>query len=109
MDPIFETLQEIKRRTRIHIEITDLIVPKVGDNLGEARKLATWICDNLGPQTSLHFLRFHPDYRMMDFPPTPISILEEHQRIGKEEGLDYVYGGNVPGHRNIHTVLSVVK
>ena len=75
----------------------------MGDNLGEAQKFASWICDNLGPQTSLDFLRFHPDYRMMDFPPRPISIQEEHHLIGKEEGLDSVYVGNVPGHRLEHT------
>ncbi len=40
---------------------------------------------------------------MMDFPPRPISIQEEHHRIGKEEGLDYDYVGNVPGHRLEHT------
>jgi pyruvate formate lyase activating enzyme len=102
-DPVFDTLLEIKRKTKIHIEITDLIVPGVGDNLSEARKLARWIGDNLGPETTLHFLRFHPDYKMMDIPPTPITTLENHWRVAKEEGLDYVYLGNVPGHRLEHT------
>ncbi len=97
-DPILQTLKEIKSKTKIHIEITDLIVPKVGDDLNEARKLSRWICDNLGPETPIHFLRFHPDYKMMDFPSTPAKILEAHHKVAKEEGLKYAYLGNVPGH-----------
>ena len=37
-EPIFETLLEVRRRTKIHVEITDLIVPEVGDNQESARK-----------------------------------------------------------------------
>ena len=96
-DPIFQALEEIKK-TRIHIEITDLIVPSVGDNLDEARKLSKWVYEKLGPMTPVHFLRFHPDYKMMEFPRTPIKTLEAHHKVAKEAGLEYVYLGNVPGH-----------
>ena len=102
-EPIFQTLLEIKKKTKIHVEITDLVVPGVGDNLGEARKLSRWIYDNLGPETPLHFLRFHPDYKMTEFPSTPVETLEAHHRVAKEEGLNYVYLGNVPGHPLEHT------
>jgi pyruvate formate lyase activating enzyme len=102
-DPIFETLREIKQKTKIHVEITDLIVPSVGDDLASARKLSRWVGDNLGPQTPIHFLRFHPDYKMMEFPPTPVKTLEAHHKVAKEEGLQYVYLGNVPGHPLEHT------
>jgi pyruvate formate lyase activating enzyme len=97
-DPIFQTLLEIKNRTSIHLEVTDLIVPEVGDDLDAARRLARWIYDNLGPDTPLHFLRFHPDYRLLHLPYTPIETLEAHYRVAKEAGLNYVYIGNVPGH-----------
>ncbi|MGI0090768.1 MAG: AmmeMemoRadiSam system radical SAM enzyme [Nitrososphaerales archaeon] len=102
-EPIFETLSEIRDRTRIHTEITDLIIPGVGDNLEEAKKLSKWVYDNLGPTTPIHFLRFHPDYKMMEFPPTPTKTLEAHHKIAKEVGLEYVYIGNVPGHPLEHT------
>lgn len=101
--PIFEYLQELRDRTSVHVEFTDLIVPRVGDNLDEARKLARWIHDNFGPDVPLHFLRFHPDYRMMEFPSTPVRTLEKHWEIAKGEGLNYVYVGNVPGHPLEHT------
>ena len=102
-DPIFQTIKEIKSKTRIHIEITDLIVPQVGDDLDSARKLSKFVFDELGPDTPIHFLRFHPDYKMMEFDSTPVSILERHYEIAKEEGLRYVYLGNVPGHKYEHT------
>lgn len=98
-DPIFETLAEIKSKTGIHTEITDLIVPQVGDDLEQARKLSKWIFDNLGPMMPVHFLRFHPDYKMLEFPVTPVKTLEAHYKVAKAEGLQYVYLGNVPGHK----------
>lgn len=97
-DPVFQSLLEIKRRAKVHIEITDLVVPRVGDSLQAAERLCRWIYDNLGPDTPIHFLRFHPDYKMMDFPVTPIKTLEEHVALGRKAGLNYVYIGNVPGH-----------
>jgi pyruvate formate lyase activating enzyme len=97
-EPIFQSLLEIKNKTKIHIEITDLIVPQVGDNIEAAERLSKWVYDNLGPDTPIHFLRFHPDYMMMDLPVTPVETLEKHYEIAKSAGLRYVYIGNVPGH-----------
>lgn len=101
--PIFDTLLDIRDKTKIHVEITDLIVPQVGDDLEHARKLSKFIYDNFGPEMPIHFLRFHPDYKMMEFPPTPIQTLEKHYDVAKKEGLQYVYLGNVPGHKYEHT------
>jgi len=97
-DPIFQTLLDVKQKTKIHLEITDLIVPEVGEDMASAKKLSRWVCDNLGPDTPIHFLRFHPDYKMMDIPVTPVKTLEKHYEVARKEGLRYVYIGNVPGH-----------
>lgn len=102
-DPIFDTLRELKSKTKIHVEITDLIVPQVGDDLDAARKLCRFVYDELGPEMPIHFLRFHPDYKMMEFEPTPIQTLEKHHAVAKEVGLRYAYLGNVPGHPLEHT------
>ncbi|MEM0457467.1 MAG: AmmeMemoRadiSam system radical SAM enzyme [Sulfolobales archaeon] len=101
-EPVFNALKELKDK-KIFIEITDLVIPKVGDDLEMARKLVKWIIDNLGPETPVHFLRFHPDYKMLEYPPTPVETLEKHVRIAREEGLKYAYIGNVPGHPYEHT------
>jgi len=97
-DPIFETLLEVKNKTSVHTEITDLVVPQVGDSLEAATKLSKWVFDNLGPDMPIHFLRWHPDYKMRDLPLTPIETLEKHYEIARKVGLKYVYIGNVPGH-----------
>ena len=102
-EPIFQTILEIKNKTEVHMEFTDLVIPEVGDNLNDARKLSRWLYDNLGPDHPIHFLRFHPDYKMMNLPHTPVKTLEEHCKVAREEGLRYVYVGNVPGHPWEHT------
>lgn len=95
--PIFDTLLALKD-SGIHLEITDLVVPKIGDDLQEAKKLSEFIYDKLGPDIPLHFLRFYPAYKLDYLPPTPIETLEKHYKIAKDTGLNYVYLGNVPGH-----------
>ncbi len=102
-DPIFQALLEIRDKTKVHIEITDLIVPEIGDDLDAAKKLSSWVYDNLGPDTPIHFLRFHPDYKLMHLPSTPTETLEKHHAVAKSAGLNYVYIGNVPGHPLEHT------
>jgi len=100
--PIYESAVELRRRG-VHVEITDLIVPKVGESVEATRTLARFVRDQLGPSTPFHLLRFHPDYHMMDFPETPVATLERLHAVVKAEGLDYVYLGNVWGHKLEHT------
>jgi len=101
-EPIYETLAEMKKRN-IWVEITDLVVPKVGDDLHQARVFVKRVIDILGPDVPIHFLRFHPDYKMLDIPSTPVETLERHVEVAKKEGARFVYIGNVPGHRYEHT------
>jgi len=108
-EPIFQTILEIKNQTKVHMEFTDLVIPEVGDKLEDARKLSRWLYDNLGPDHPIHFLRFHPDYKMMNLPHTPVKTLEEHCKVAREEGLRYVYVGNVPGHPWEHTYCPECK
>jgi len=43
----------------------------------------------------LHFTAFHPDFRMLDTPPTPPQTLTRARAIGLANGLRYIYTGNV--------------
>jgi pyruvate formate lyase activating enzyme len=97
VEPIFEALKEM-RRNDIHIEITDLVVPKTGDSAERVEQLAVWVRDALGKDTPFHLLRFHPDYQQTTIPATPIETLEKTCIVAKEAGLNYVYIGNAPGH-----------
>lgn len=96
--PIYDALLEMKK-CGIHIEITNLIIPRYGDDLEQFRKLVRWIREELGDDVPLHILRFFPNYKLNDVPETPISILERAYEIAKEERMKYVYLGNVPGRR----------
>ena len=78
----------------IHIELTYLIIPGKNDSEKEIREFAAW-CSDLDSRVPVHFSRFHPDYKMTDVPPTPISTMEMAKRIGEEEGLKFIYMGNV--------------
>lgn len=99
---IFETIRAMKERGW-WIEITNLVVPKYGDDEEQMRRLARWTVENVGPETPFHLLRFHPDYKMTDVPRTPLITLERLARISLEEGLKHVYIGNVLGHELEHT------
>lgn len=102
VEPIYESLKEMKRHG-IHIEVTNLVVPKIGDSMETIGELASWIRENLSADTPFHLLRFHPDYRMDHIPSTEIRTLEEAYETAREAGLNYVYLGNVPGHRYENT------
>jgi pyruvate formate lyase activating enzyme len=102
VEPIYETLKEMGRNG-VHVEITNLVVPKIGDSIDRVRALAAWIRDNLSKDAPFHLLRFHPDYQLTTIASTPIETLEKAYTVAKSEGLNYVYIGNVPGHPSENT------
>ena len=61
----------------------------------ENRAMAKWIYRELGPDVPLHFTAFHPDFKMTGLPPTPASTLARARRIAIDEGLHFVYTGNL--------------
>ena len=78
------------------VEVVTLVVPGHNDSEGELRDAARFLC-SLSPDLPWHVTAFHPDYRMAVTAPTPIRTLLKAADIGREEGLRYVYTGNVPG------------
>lgn len=97
VEPIYETLKELKLGG-VHIEITNLVVPKIGDSMDRIKKMATWIKDYLGADTPFHLLRFHPDYKMTTIQATSAEDMERAYMTAKNVGLNYVYLGNMSGH-----------
>lgn len=97
VEPIYEALKAL-RRNGIHIEITNLVIPKIGDSVNRIKEMATWIKETLGRDTPFHLLRFHPDYKMTSTPATSVEIMEKTYMTARNAGLEYVYIGNVPGH-----------
>src|SRR5687767_14533573 len=93
--PVLDTLAYLKHETDVWFEITTLLIPTKNDSDAENRAMAKWIRRELGPDVPLHFTAFHPDFKMTDLPPTPAATLARMRRIAIDEGLHYVYTGNV--------------
>ena len=84
-----------KRVHGMHVECVTNIVPTVNDSDEELRLVARWIATDLGPDTPWHVTRFVPYLEFADLPATPIETLMRARDIGREEGLHFVYLGNV--------------
>jgi pyruvate formate lyase activating enzyme len=91
------------KKKGIHIEITNLVVPEIGDSEKCLQELASWIYMHLGAETPFHILRFYPSYELVDLPLTPLSTIENAVKIAQKEGLRYVYSGNVQSHKGENT------
>jgi pyruvate formate lyase activating enzyme len=102
LKPVLNTLKILKDR-QVHTEIVNLLVPGKNDGMDQVGDMCRWICSELGPATPLHFSRFYPRYKLKSIPPTPVSTLEKARVIAIEEGLQFVYLGNVPEHHGGHT------
>jgi pyruvate formate lyase activating enzyme len=93
--PVLETLQYLKHETKVWLELTTLIIPTENDLNQELNEMTQWVVENLGPDVPMHFTAFHPDWKMMDYPPTPPSTLTRAREIAIENGVRYAYTGNV--------------
>jgi pyruvate formate lyase activating enzyme len=72
-----------------------LLIPGKNDASEEVGALCEWVATRLGPDVPLHFTAFHPDWKLQDVPPTPLSTLKRAREIALRAGLRYVYTGNV--------------
>jgi pyruvate formate lyase activating enzyme len=92
--PVLDTLRYLKHETEVWFEITTLLIPGKNDSDDEIHRECEWIAEHLGLDVPLHFTAFHPDYKMMDTPPTPPASLTRAREIALSHGLRYVYTGN---------------
>jgi pyruvate formate lyase activating enzyme len=95
LQPVLDSTIKMKEMG-VWVEITTLVIPDVNDDPTELRDAAQFVAQELGPETPWHISRFFPSYQMGDVGPTPIATLQRAAEIGHEEGLRYVYAGNVP-------------
>jgi pyruvate formate lyase activating enzyme len=93
--PVLDTLAYIRHETGTWLEITTLLIPGENDSDGELRAMSKWIFRELGAQVPLHFTAFHPDHKLDDRDATPPATLTRARRIARDEGLAFVYTGNV--------------
>ena len=102
MKPVLDTCEWMVEKG-VHLETTYLVIPKENDSAEEIKKFCRWSVEKLGPDVPTHFSRFYPLYKLTDRPETPVETLERALKIAHDEGLRYVYIGNVPGHEGDNT------
>lgn len=90
------------RSRGVYLEIATLVIPTVNDSAATLRGIAERIVAELGREVPWHVTGYYPAYKFTA-PPTPLATLERAWQIGKEAGLEFVYIGNVPGHRHDNT------
>jgi pyruvate formate lyase activating enzyme len=95
LQPILDTLVYIKHETQVWLEITTLLIPGYNDSDEEIDAMTRWVVKELGPDVPMHFTAFHPDWKMMDVPPTPPQSLTKARQIALRNGVHYAYTGNV--------------
>ncbi len=78
------------------LEIVTLIVPGFNDGEDELRGIARFLA-SVSRDIPWHVTAFHPDYKMTDPPATTARQLIRAAEIGAEEGLRFIYAGNLPG------------
>jgi len=99
LEPVLESIRLLHRKQ--HIEIINLVIPELNDSDDELRALSKWVA-GLDKEIPLHFTAYYPANKMTK-PPTPLSTLQRARKIALEEGLSYVYTGNVPGDEGENT------
>ena len=106
--PVLETLKTLKQE-KVHLEITNLIIPTKNDEMSMVREMCLWIKKELGAETPVHFSRFYPLYKLKPLPQTPVSTLDKARAVALSVGLEYVYIGNVPRHEGENTFCPKCK
>jgi pyruvate formate lyase activating enzyme len=95
LEPVLDTLRFVKHETDVWLELTTLLIPGENDAPEEIDAMTRWVVSELGPDVPMHFTAFHPDFRMLDYPPTPRSTLTLAREIALANGVRYAYTGNV--------------
>ena len=94
---------KIAHDSGVHVELTYLIIPGKNDDAAEIRDFSRWVVEALSPNVPVHFTRFHPDYLMTETPSTPMKTMDMAYGVAKEEGVRFIYVGNVPADERENT------
>jgi len=100
--PVLEAIR-LMYEVGIHIEVTTLVVPRKNDSDEELTEIASFLAD-ISADIPWHVSRFYPNYRDLATPATPRETVRRAVRIGRQQGLRYVFAGNLPGEGDEDTV-----
>jgi pyruvate formate lyase activating enzyme len=94
LQPVLDTIVRLKQ-LGVWLEVTTLVIPGHNDSVEELSEIAQFI-RGVGPEVPWHVSAFHPTFKMLDHPATPVATLRRAREIGLQAGLRYVYTGNIP-------------
>ena len=94
LEDVLKTVKYVFR-SKVHVELTYLLIPDYNDSAEEIGRFAEWVRDELSTDVPVHFTRFHPDNEMNNVPWTPLEKIFEARDIAMDIGLNYVYAGNI--------------
>jgi pyruvate formate lyase activating enzyme len=95
LEPVLETIRWL-HAAGVWLEIVTLLVPGFNDSNDEVSALTRFIA-SVSRSIPWHVTAFHRDYKMTDRPDTTAAMLVNAASIGRREGLQFVYAGNLPG------------
>ena len=95
LQPVLDGARRAKERWSMHVEVVTNVIPTINDDAETLHAIARWIRDDLGPDTPWHITRFFPYLELSHLEATPVETLRRAKRIGEEEGLHFVFLGNV--------------
>ena len=93
LQPVLDTIRRIDSKD-IHLEVTTLLIPGENDSYQEINAMAEYL-SSINPLIPWHISRFFPRHKFMDRQPTPVQSVRDAVNTGHENGLRYVYAGNV--------------
>ena len=95
LQPVLDNVK-LMHELGVWVEVTTLLIPGLNDSPEELRDIARFV-KLVSPEMPWHVTAFYPTYKMLDRKPTSVATLRKAREIGLEEGLHYVYEGNIPG------------
>lgn len=96
VEPVLDATKQVFDAGK-HVEVSTLMVTDISDNEDTARAISNWVLTKLDENVPLHFVRFHPDYKMRNSVRTPIENLLKAREVALNLGVKHVYLGNVNG------------
>ena len=97
LGPVLERIKQVALSTR-HLELSQLVIPELNDSDKDILDTIHWIKNEIGTQTPLHFVAFHPAYQYTHVHRTSLSTLKRARQLALDNGMQHVYLGNTYEH-----------
>ena len=102
LEQVLDTCRHVYR-SKVHVELTYLLIPGLNDSSDEVREFCLWVVQNLSSNVPVHFFRFQPFHLLSHLQEQSITKMKEAYRIARESGIKFPYLAGVIGDTNQNT------